>query len=236
MKRTSRDPSGLPTRMSKFAWVVLAIPTLALVGVFQNCSKVEFETAFPSKASVPGEKESQFAELTAGDAKAFPPLKLVFVVDNSGTMQVNQISLASAFGKMFEGDNATNLAPFDSTALIINTAQKSIAPTDGLFARLPDKGPQALSSLPLADLRALRGGAVSDGKLAGDLAGYAAESVVVDSLKTLSYLPSPVLGIDGNSLQVGVRKLSGASVSEFSKAFSDRIAVLDPARSAIDPA
>lgn len=239
MKRTSRESAGhqkqIGARMSKFAWLVLAIPTLAFVAVFQNCSKVEFQTAYPEKTSVPGEKESQFAELTAGDAKAFPPLKLLFVVDNSGTMAVNQINLASAFGKMFEGTNATNLAPFDSTALVINTAQRSIASTDALFSRVPNQGPATLSMSSLADLRALRGGSISEGKLAGDLAGYAAESVTVDGLKTVSYLPAPVLGLDGTVAEVGVRKLSGAPVTEFSKAFSDRIRILDPERSAIDP-
>jgi hypothetical protein len=236
VKRTSREPSGIPARMRKSAWIVLAIPALALTAVFQNCSKVNFETASPSKASSDFEKESQFAELTAGDAKAFPPLKLVFVVDNSGTMQVNQINLASAFGKMFEGDNASNLAPFDSTAIVINTAQRSVASGDSIFSRLPNQAPESLALMPLSDLKAMRGGNMTDGKLAGDLVGYAAQTSVVNGLTTLSYLPSPVLGLNGTSMEMGVHKLSGGSVSEFARAFSERISVLDPARSMIDPA
>ncbi len=222
--------------MRKSAWVVLAIPTLAFLTTFQNCSKVEFASTDALKSTTPGEKESQFATLTAGDSANFPPLKLVFVVDNSGTMQINQINLAQAFGKMFEGDNASNLAPFDSTAIVLNTAQRSIASTDALYSKLPKLGLTELTSLPLSDVRALRGGSTSDGQLGGDLAGYAVVSSMANGLTTLSYSPMPVLGVDGSSLDVGVRKLAGGSVSEFSKAFSNRIAVLDPARSAIDPA
>jgi hypothetical protein len=221
------------------ALVILAISASTLFA-FQNCSPVHFENAdlnsLNGAKSVPGS-----AFVKAGDTDAFPPLKLVFVVDNSGTMQINQINLSNAFGKMFDGDNATNLAPFQSTAYIFNTSQKSVLKDAPIFSKLPHFSLSSLSTTSYVDLMNLRGGNVSLGLLPGDLAGYTSELANNAGLTSVSFTPVPVLGFlqasdSGSSIELGVSKTRDGSTSDFAQAFASRVSVLDPARSEIDPA
>ncbi|MDX9732155.1 MAG: hypothetical protein RBT63_10325, partial [Bdellovibrionales bacterium] len=99
----------------------LALGAIISLG-YQNCGSnmVGFQ-AVDDLASMLADK--QYTEATAGDADSFPPLKLIFVVDNSGTMGINQINLSTAFSRMFAGGNKNNLVPFNVTAHVINTSQ-----------------------------------------------------------------------------------------------------------------
>ena len=223
--------------LKRSAMLVVTAFCSAILFSFQNCAPVKFEGVEQASKvvnqSIPGS-----AVVTAGDTDTFPPLKLVFVVDNSGTMQINQINLSSAFGKMFEGSNASNLTPFESTAYLFNTSQKSIDKNNALFAKVPSISPFELNGRTYADLMGMRGTTTTQGLLAGDLAGYAAKLEDKAGLKTVNYIPAPVVGIkQAGSLatvSLGVSKTQDGSVADFAKEFRDRIAILDPARSAID--
>jgi hypothetical protein len=228
------------TNLKRYASIAILIVSSSAFFAFQNCSPVKFTpkdmSSFVDKQNLPGS-----AVVTAGDSDNFPPLKLVFVVDNSGTMQVNQINLASAFDKMFMGDNATNLAPFESTAFIFNTAQNSVMKDHPLFSKLPVHGAENLGGYSMMELQMMRGTNLTQGKLPGDLVGYGIETSVSSGLSTVSFLPSPVVGIgskpDGSvDASLGVTKARDGDIALFAKEFRDRVSVLDPARSEIDPA
>ncbi len=230
MKRT--------TRMNRAAWVVLALPLVAIATTFQNCSKVDFATTVDPSKTTAGEKTTMYQEAVVGQANV-PPLKLVFIVDNSFTMQANQISLASAFGSMFAGSNATNLAPFDSTAYIFTTAQ--ISPDKSVNPLLPTLSFDDMKSMKASDLMALRGPASSqvDGKFTGDLVSYSLSNLPdpVTMLNRLSYVPSPVLGISATGatpVSLGVHKDRSGSVADFAADFSERISYISPTRARVD--
>jgi hypothetical protein len=225
--------------MHKAVWIVLMLPLVTIATTFQNCSKVEF-AATKDLASTTGQKSTMYQEAVVGQASV-PPLKLIFVVDNSFTMQANQISLASAFGSMFSGANASNLAPFDSTAYVFTTSQISLAKSNAAFSLLPTLSYQDMRSMSASNLGALRGlpSAQVDGKFAGDLVSYSVSNLPdpVTMLNRLSYVPTPVLGIDSTGadpVSLGAHKDKTGSVSDFAADFSQRIAYISPTRSKVD--
>lgn len=234
MKRT--------TGMNRAAWVVLSIPLVACLTVFQNCSKVAFTSASTAPEngvlSTP-DKPSQFVEMAVGQAPV-PPLKLIFVVDNSYTMQANQISLSSAFGSLFSGSNASNLSAFDTTAYIFTTSQDSLAPSDPSFSLLPTLTPDTMNTMSPSALTTLRGGvsAQVNGLFSGDLVSYAVDKSVdpATMYNIWSYVPAPVLGIEQSGTQaidLGIHKSQSGSVGDFASSFSNRISYISPTRSAM---
>ncbi|MES2855717.1 MAG: hypothetical protein V4692_07635, partial [Bdellovibrionota bacterium] len=180
------------SNLKRSAALIIGSLGVTILFAFQNCSPVNFkvdENSSIHKTSFPGS-----AIVKAGDESTFPPLKMVFVVDNSGTMQINQINLSSSFAKLFDGTNASNLTPFESSAYVFNTAQKSINNDVSLFSKLPDRGPTNLNAYSYSALVGLRGTNLTQGKIPGDLVGYGVESVGPEGQKTLTYVPSPVIG------------------------------------------
>lgn len=208
---------------------------------YQNCSGSATFTASENLNSLVDDTVPvvpQFATKIAGDAESFPPLKLLFVVDNSGTMEINQINLASAFDQMFAGSNATNLAPFDTTAFVISTSQNSPNKTDAVFAKLPSQTAEAFASMNAADFQSHRGATLS-GLIPGDLVGYGLSAATTSDRTVTSFYPAPVSlfrpGIGGSTVVTRYsHKSRGGSVSEFSSDFKERLAVLNPTKSAID--
>ncbi len=221
--------------------VFAAITTLAILVVgFQNCGNSKTFTAAVKINSISGTEEvPQYAELKLGESASFPPLKLFFVVDNSGTMQANQINLSNAFSEMFSNQNADNLSPFESTAYVFNTAQMSIGQSDESFAKLPINDLKYFEQMSWSNLLAGPRSYILNGDVPGDLVGY--RSVVSNSsgLNAVSYIPSPVslfMENSGRSLaSTKSFKTRDGSVEEFSKDFTERLKILDPARSAMDP-
>ena len=223
----------------KFRTVVGFCVTASLLGFgFQNCSKVEFSgEEFASRAM---RANGGFAEFKAGDDTNLPPLKLFFIVDNSGTMQANQISLSSAFSKMFEGTNATSLAAFDTTAYVINTGQMTLPDTSAHYQKLPSKDLSFFEQSSMAQLQQGPRAQIVNGQIPGDLVGYRTySSKTVDGFDTVKYEPAPVAGFESSGARtiasVGVYKSSTGDLSKFTNEFKDRVSILDPARSAMDP-
>lgn len=221
--------------------MVLVLSSIVLIG-YQNCSNSASFSAssdLTSLSTANGPVTPQYATKTAGDADSFPPLKLLFVVDNSGTMEINQINLASAFDRMFVGTNATNLAPFDTTAYVISTSQYSPDKTQSVFPLLPSQSAEAFASMSTADFMANRGATLS-GKIPGDLVGFGLSVNATADRTVTSFYPAPVAlyrpGAGGSTVVSRYsHKSQNGSVDDFSSDFKERLAILNPTKSAIDP-
>ncbi len=219
------------------AFVILAV----IAATFQNCSSdVKFNTVLDINSITGTTDKPQYNEVSVGDSTHFPPLKLFFVVDNSGTMQANQISLSSAFSKMFSNDNADNLAPFEATAYIFNTAQASIKKDNDTFVKLPKNDPEYFaSSMTLDQIFAGPRAFTLNGEVPGDLVGYRTYEMNTLGLSTIHFSPMPVVNFSNDVTRViastGIYKSKTGSVADLDREFKARISVLDPARSAIDP-
>lgn len=183
--------------------------------------------------------EKNYAEATAGDADAFPPLKLIFVVDNSGTMGINQINLSSAFGRMFNGENQNNLEPFNTTAFVFNTSQFVPEKNSSIFSRIPNQTVEEFAALPMAQLAPHRGPPTLSGRVPGDLVGQMSKRTVEPTRTVTSFRAAPVALISNpGSSQAAVSysafKPRGASVATFDADFKSRLALLNPNLSEID--
>jgi hypothetical protein len=224
----------------KSLFLLLLLSGIGLVA-FQNCSNAASFSASNDLNSLNGETQPlvpNYATKTAGDSESFPPLKLLFVVDNSGTMEVNQINLSTAFDRMFAGSNATNLAPFDTTAFVISTSQHSLNKTDPTFAKLPTKTDEEFAAMNMAEFQTHRGSYL-DGLIPGDLVGFGLSTMATADRTVTSYNPAPVAlfkpGASGSTVvSRSSYKSRNGSVDAFSNDFKERLALLNPAKSAID--
>ncbi|CAN5463159.1 hypothetical protein BH10BDE1_BH10BDE1_08330 [soil metagenome] len=220
-------------------FLILATGTVV---AYQNCSSAASFTASQNLNSLTDDTQPivpNYATKTAGDSESFPPLKLLFVVDNSGTMEVNQINLATAFDRMFAGSNATNLAPFDTTAFVISTSQHSLNQNDASFVKLPTKTAEQFAAMSTADFQSHRGSYL-DGLIPGDLVGFGLSTLTTADRTVTSYNAAPVAlfkaGAGGaNVVSRSSYKSRGGSVDAFSADFKERLALLNPAKSAVDP-
>lgn len=217
--------------------LVMAFCATILLVLFQNCANKMAFQGVDDLNSILADKN--YSEATVGDADSFPPLKLLFVVDNSGTMGINQISLSTAFSRMFEGSNQTNLAPFNTTAFVVSTSQAVPDATASVFARLPTSNVESFAAMDATQFETHRGATLS-GFIPGDLVGYGSSAVNETDKKTLNFLPAPVANFSIGPTSQRVFSLSSvkgknASVDQFASDFRKRIAVLNPDLSAIDP-
>jgi hypothetical protein len=223
--------------------IKLLAPLIALTilaGVYQNCSgDVAFNSIVDLNSITGTTEEPQYAQLKVGDSTNFPPLKLFFIVDNSGTMQANQINLSTAFSQMFNSQNADNLAPFESTAYVFNTAQVSIQKNSTSFSKLPKNDLSYFEQFSVNQLNASIRSNILDGQVPGDLVGYRAVESNTNGLYALEFKPAPVANFAPNAnrsiASAGIFKSRQGSVTALASEFSQRIGILDPARSAIDP-
>lgn len=217
---------------------------LTLVGIivlfsvgFQNCGNNMAFQGVDDLNSILAEKN--YAEATAGDADAFPPLKLIFVVDNSGTMGINQINLSSAFGRMFSGENQNNLEPFNTTAFVLNTSQYVPEKTSSVFQRMPSQSVESFAALAADQLSPHRGPPTLSGLIPGDLVGQIAKKTVEPTRTVTSFRAAPVallsgVGTSQPAVSYSAYKPRGASVAAFDTDFKSRLALLNPDLSEID--
>lgn len=218
-------------------FVVAAVAATVCIIGYQNCSNTMVFEATEDLNSMLANKN--YAMATVGDSANFPPLKLVFLVDNSGTMGINQINLSTAFDRMFAGSNVNNLAPFETTAYIVNTSQYSPEKSEPVFPRLPTDTVESFSLLDAAQFAVHRGAKLS-GRIPGDLVGYGTTSRVEPERSLIEFRPAPVAlfndnGAGGKVVSYGSHKPRNGSVAEFSSDFKARLALLNPDLSEIDP-
>jgi hypothetical protein len=214
--------------------ILSAIITLG----YQNCGNNMVFQGVDELNSMLADK--QYAEATAGDADSFPPLKLLFVVDNSGTMGINQINLSNAFSRMFAGNNQNNLVPFNATAYVISTSQYVPEKSSPAFSKIPSQAVEEFAAMTPEQLAAHRGSSLS-GRIPGDLVGIRSSQMVEPNRTVTSFRPAPVALINSSAQAPGAQvtyasfKERGVSVATFEEDFKKRLALLNPDLSEIDP-
>ena len=235
-------PGGLMNRYAKnkvtySALIILS--SLAVTLFYQNCAKLNITDLEAESRALEAERIAIGAddETVVVGVNAVPDLKMFFVVDNSGTMKQNQLNLSQSFGAMFDAGSTESLAKFDTTAVLISTAQKSPSFTsekstiDGISTQ--QKG-YTLGMTTTSDVFAasMRSALYNFGFLPGDNIGYQLAS----SLNPLKYtfMPAPVLGTSVNGNQVSfksvIRKLASESPTVLESEFKNRLAVLNSER------
>ena len=204
---------------------------IAVLGTFQNCSNVNFASDQSlSSLSTDGPLAVQQTDVKVSSQQV-PPLKLVFVVDNSYTMKVNRVALAKSFDEMFKG--ASGLAKFDVTAYLISTAQRAPAWASADLSAIGklqiDPG-----GLNLLQAPKFRSNAQNTGALPGDNLGFGV-SISADGSQ-VAFTPAPVLGASdqASTLQLGIHKRADADYADLSAEFQNRLALLDSDRIPVD--
>ncbi|MEI7974154.1 MAG: hypothetical protein WCH11_07290, partial [Bdellovibrio sp.] len=119
----------------------------------------------------------QYEELDLRQRSTYPPLKMIFVVDNSDTMRLNQINLAQSFSAMFDGSSSGNLTPYEAQFFVINTAQANgdIVPSAERETKFPLWGGAEIPLGPrqsFQDFISLNRSRDLSGLIAGDVIGF----------------------------------------------------------------
>ena len=226
-------------RGSNFAALSI-IAVLSLLISFQNCSKIQMN-------DIDAELRAQEAEIarigadsdvvTAGLSEV-PDLKMVFVVDNSGTMKQNQFNLSQSFGTMFDS-SSSSLGRFNSSTFLINTAQtlpiyQSDSERSSLFDGIANlqSGFTSGAAVSLDQLNLLRTADQNSGGLPGDNLGFSIKKS--DSPLNYEILPAPVLGAQNNSGTISfsnqINLKAGADVAAVESEFKSRLSVMNADR------
>ncbi len=232
--------------------IVLTLSVLgASAGLFQNCSKVDVSDLTEDERNAAArvarigadevvvevgnsQYEKSMAQFEVG-LDSVPPLKQLWIVDNSGTMVANNINLANSFGAMFSQSNKDSLYKFDTTAFLLNTAQtvpsykatssrsflQEIVNLQNAFNAHPQITESEFSSLyRTADL--------NSGRLPGDNVGTQIARTASSSTD-FRISAAPVLGraADGEfSLVASFNKPANQDTTDFEEEFSQRLGVL----------
>jgi hypothetical protein len=242
----------------KQRYFILFIASLTIL-LFQNCSNWKGDlrvysvenlatTLPPTQPEVlpsgepKAEKTSRFYEVSMDQRTSFPPLKMVFVVDNSYTMSKAHQTLSKSFENMFAGTNAKNLTPFDTTIYLINTAQKNLPSYDTIYDRVPtlDMNKINSGSYNVVDLQVDRAENLS-GKIAGDIIGFSKvdKLAVQDPTKLYTrfdeYFAAPILSVSasGSTIEASaaIHKLANEPASELVDSFLSKLELMSPNRS-----
>lgn len=220
----------------------IVLITLLLIGMgllFQNCSDVNFvdmaaqEKADAARALAIGQDK----ETVTSGLNNVPDFKMVFVVDNSGTMKQNQLNLAASFTSLFDASNDASLSKFDTTAFLLSTAQRvpSYTADRGTLDAIYNKQKNFSILSPIANTlfnSSYRSSTTNFGLIPGDNIGYQVQNSL--SPTKYSFLPAPVLGqkTDGNNTQLtnSIRKLASESSTQMEGDFIKRLAILNAER------
>ena len=208
---------------------------------FQNCSPVKFQDLAEEARLTALEVERIGADdetVTAG-INEVPELKMIFVVDNSGTMRQNQLNLADSFGSMFDL-SSSSLNRFDSTTYLINTAQtlpvyQNESEKNSFFENIATQQNSfnASMAVPKANFETqFRTNLLNSGLIPGDNLGFSLKK----STNPLTYeiLPAPVMGAADNSGQItfksDIKMSANSNVALIENEFKNRLAVMNADR------
>lgn len=221
--------------------LLIVVASLGVTLFYQNCGKLSITDLEAQSKAAEAERIAigKDDETVVVGVNAVPDLKMFFVVDNSGTMTANAINLAASFGSMFDASSSDSLSKFDTTAVLISTAQKSPSFTneksllDGITARQQTFSTNMV--VPLATYSSsLRTDTLNSGVLAGDNIGYQVSGSSTPTSVSYSFLPAPVLGAVLNNGQVSfnpvIRKLASENSSALETDFKARLGVLSSNR------
>lgn len=225
--------------------------------LFQNCSQVSVsDLTLPAK-----EAEARILRIGAGEVvvevgasqydkaeaqfqvglDTVPALKQMWIVDNSGSMEANNLNLSTSFSAMFDQSNQDSLYKFDTTAYLFSTAQtvpsfvsgtaaektllNNVASLQNLFLSQPTISESVFDN-------DFRKSTENSGKIPGDNLGIEVRKVA--SLNDFSIKAAPVLTKKLNSgavvLTAGVTKPANTNTLAFENEFKDKLNVLQSAR------
>jgi hypothetical protein len=221
--------------------IIITLSVATLTG-FQNCSKIQFADIAEQQrqAALEVARIGKDSEMVTAGLSEMPELKMVFVVDNSGTMKQNQLNLAQSFGAMFD-ESSSSLNRFNSTTYLINTAQtlppyQNESERNSLFESINSEQNNFSASqhVPKSLFQsAYRTTELNSGKLPGDNLGFS----LVKSSSPLSYelLPAPVLGVSDDSsgdvdFSPEIKMKANSDVSAVENEFKNRLAVMSADR------
>lgn len=207
-----------------------------VIVIFQNCSNVQFASQLANQNSDLSDTPLKVgvSEVRVG-TQNIPPLKLFFVIDNSYTMKENQINLAQSFQNMFSNTNNQSLRKFDTSAYIINTAQRTPAYnsqplTNIAKLQLPESQLERLTTVQVA--QSIRTSQLNTGALAGDILGFQLQA---QPLNSFSFLPAFLLGLqEGSSGLVqpvkAIYKAANQDAVAMAAEFQARLELMDATR------
>lgn len=166
-----------------------------------------------------------------------PPLKLIFVMDNSNSMTLNNLNLKESFASMF-ADNANSLSQFDIDISFITTAQLPALGGNflGQMASLDD-----LVRLSPSDIQSkYRDSGIFGGKIPGDLLGFRLNNVRKENVVRREFLPQSVLKFDspagsilpassGSQSMPVIQFRRGQSLEALKAQVAERLNIISPA-------
>lgn len=244
---TGRTKSGL-------RGLVVLILMAVLVSGYQNCAqkgeialsqKIAEDTDVTGTGTVTPETCNDcgltddgkfFIFQSTEDAAQLPPLKLMFIVDNSHSMLQSQLNLANSFKTLFDSSAGQSLAKFDGEIMIFTTAALNSIYLENYGDNIPAKEPiSTLLTKTFDELFAMRSPNLT-GLIPGDLNAHIVlrkNSPEGGHLRQ-SFL-SPVHGLakasDGKPILAdSIPFKKGGSLDELNREFQARVSLLDPAK------
>jgi hypothetical protein len=230
-------------------WVIFYLSmSLGILINFQNCSRIKIQDVQAEAEALEAYRVAlgkQDETLIAGTA-GVPDLKMFFVVDNSGTMKANQLNLSASFGSLFDSSSDNSLHKFDTTAFIINTAQRSLDYTNSseksellgianlqksypFLSPMPETTFDSVYRISSSNMSSPNGVGQNSGKIPGDVLGY--QVVATTGPTQYTYQPAPVMGETITDGKISLRSTIHKNASEPSQImetdFKDRLAILD---------
>ena len=217
----------IQARLIKAAIVIFIVSLTTLLS-FQNCSPVQFyDLAEEARlTALEAERIGAAEETVTAGMNEVPELKMVFVVDNSGTMRQNQLNLADSFGSMF-----------DSTTFLINTAQtlpvyQNDSEKTSLFEAIATQQNSFSSTnkVPQATFNSnFRSNVQNSGSLPGDNLGFSLNK----STNPLTYeiLPAPVMGASEAAGLISftgeIKMPANSDVGQIETEFKNRLSIMN---------
>ena len=182
---------------------------------------------------------SQYDKASAGfdvGLDSVPPLKQFWIVDNSGTMEANNLNLSNSFGAMFNQNNQDSLFKFDTTAYLLSTAQTIPSYSSSSRGVITDiaslqsvySGPASVSQTAFNST--YRTSTLNSGQLPGDNVGI---YVKANSATDFAINAAPVLGSTPGApfaLSTSIRKPRNTNTADFENDFQARLSVLTSKR------
>ncbi|MBK7961340.1 MAG: VWA domain-containing protein [Bdellovibrionales bacterium] len=229
--------------MKHFLWTTPRQLTLGLAVVilligFQNCGQPGDISIFQNPESVVNDAGRtvlpEYSE-TSLSSRPPPPLKLVFVMDNSNSMTLNNLNLQKSFSSMFSG-NQDSLAQFDIDISFVTTAQVAELAA-GFLPGMVDI--QGLSGTSPSDVqKAYRAPNVFSGLIPGDLLGFRENKIKNDNMERREFLPQSVvefqspasnsMSATGSEILPSIQFRRGQSVEELAKKVASHLEIISP--------
>ena len=171
--------------------------------------------------------QKQQVEKTLSSADA-PPLKIVFVMDNSNSMTLNNLNLQQSISSMFD-NQANNLSQFNAEMYFLTTAQ--LPSLSGSFAGQL-KSPSSLVGSAAQIENNYRN--PFNGLIAGDLLGFDIQTTTTPNLILKEYKAQPVVSFQdtaqGTIAVPSIKYVKGSSIDALKAEVAARLSVLAPAK------